>query len=336
MSNSFTADTTAVNAAPKRPGGGAMKWSEVCERVQHADGSVRTSPRIKGGIASGLSPSRPRQPSVGRANKIGVTHKGSAGPGKKPGSSQDGSSRGGSSAKSSRSSSREKAYDGEVESRCSSGCWDTNSSEQSRPRTPPDVAPSPSGSSALLMPEPMRTGLMLPPAFIDDESVHVAENKTEPEGSTVDEEPEARAFQNPMEADPRGGPVSFKWDPYGRDVPRMQHREPHSETSVEKMVKYLKRVVEAFDSNMERKKPPTADKLDAEIARMMGYLHRQLKNAPKKHKLQGIFSHCFQRIWNFGANKKVRSTTPEEMKRILLDLIDNLNSEFPARRPAIH
>jgi len=321
-----------------------MKWSEVCERVQQPDGSVRTSPRIKGGVTAGVSPSRLRPASVGlgKINRISVS--GPVGQVKGPGSSRDGSSRGGSSGKSSRSSSRDKAYDGEISSRCSSGCWDTstNSSEQSRPRTPPDVAPSPSGSKALLMPDPVRTGQIFLPVFIDDESTQISENKTETEGITVDDvNDEVRQILDQdissisHAPDPRSGPISFKWDPYGRDVPRFH--EQKQEWSVGPLAKYLKRVVQQIDSNIENKRQPTADKLDAFVARLMGNLHRQLKHAPKKHRhtLQGMISKRFQRVWNFGRNEKVRNTTPEELKSIILNLVDNLLSEFPVAGPAV-
>lgn len=41
------------------------------------------------------------------------------------------------------------------------------SSASSRPHTPPNAAPSPIGSKALLMPHPIRTNIMLPPALLD-------------------------------------------------------------------------------------------------------------------------------------------------------------------------
>eukprot|EP00747_Dinoflagellata_sp_TGD_P183919 gnl/TRDRNA2_/TRDRNA2_39144_c0_seq1.p1 gnl/TRDRNA2_/TRDRNA2_39144_c0~~gnl/TRDRNA2_/TRDRNA2_39144_c0_seq1.p1 ORF type:complete len:520 (-),score=82.64 gnl/TRDRNA2_/TRDRNA2_39144_c0_seq1:40-1599(-) len=212
-----------LGAAPKRPGGG-KKWSEVCERVQQPDGSVRTSAPFKPGptggyagaaagsaAASAVSPPRPRPAGVGGpvgSGKLGIGKLGASvgvgpvavgGVGSGVGvgggtlcvgsahgsgagssslitcSSRGGSSRGSLSGVSSRSSSRDGylARDGDISSRCSSGGWDTstNSSEgHSRPRTPTDVAPSPSGSKALLMPDPIRTNLlMLPPALLDDE-----------------------------------------------------------------------------------------------------------------------------------------------------------------------
>jgi len=317
--------------AARRPGGG-MKWSEVCERVQQPDGSVRTSPRIRSGIAAGGSPPRPRPHSqVGKLGRISCSGAVSvpaipSSSVQASGSSLGGSSRGGSSGKSSRSSSRDQGRDGDISSRASSGCWDTstNSSENSRPRTPPDVAPSPSGSKALLMPDPIRTGLMLPPALLDDENA--SNNKDDANcGEEVVDTTTNNTDYNQEE--PRPG-MTFKWDPYGRDVPRRS--EVKGDWSVEPLAKYLKRVVQQIDANIQNHRLPTAEKLDAFVSRLVSNTHRQLKHAPKKfrHTLQAMLSHRFKRFWNFTRNEKVRTTNPEELKSTLIYLIDALVSEF--------
>jgi len=357
MSSSSTADAAGNGAPLKRPGGG-MKWSEVCERVQQPDGSVRTSPRIKSGIAATVSPPRPRPSSHGldqssavRARKLGKHSSGGSLPttgssGGAP-SSRGGSSRGGSSGKSSRSSSLDgshKARDGDISSRCSSGCWDSVSSEHSRPRTPPGIAPSPSGGlNSLLMPDPIRTGLMLPPSLLDDETVHVSENKLEEncvdslEANCVDEVAQdsvqiSPCFESQVMAEPRPGPISFKWDPYGRDMPRriIADGNVKGEWSVEPLAKYLKRVVMQIDANIETHRLPTAEKLDAFVSRLVANTHRLLKHAPKKVRqtLQSMLSRRFQRFWNFARNEKVRSTNPEELKSMLTCLVDALICEF--------
>lgn len=354
VTSSSTVD--AGNAAPKpRPGGG-MKWSEVCERVQQPDGSVRTSPRIKSGITSTVSPPRPRPArdglgKLGRLSGSGgslPTTGSSGGPSSSRGSCA-GSSRGASSGKSSRSSSldgSQRAREGDISSRCSSGCWDTctNSSSHSRPGTPACIIPSPSGANSLLMmPDPIRTAMMLPASLLDDETVHVSESKLE--GTCVDEvvhDPVQDPVQDPVDvspcfdsqvnqvtAEPQPGPICFKWDPYGRDVPR-RNCEVKGEWSVEPLVKYLRRVVTQIDANIEQKRVPTAEKFDAFVARLMANTHRLLKHTPKKMRqtLQGMLSRRFQRFWNFARSEKVRSATPEELKSMLTCLIEALVSEF--------
>ncbi|CAE8598017.1 unnamed protein product, partial [Polarella glacialis] len=144
---------------------------------------------------SAPSPPRPRPAGLGGLGKFEQLSKTTASTG--AGSSRGGSSRGCSSGKSSRSSSRKSgdARDGDISSRCSSGGWDTstNSSGMSRPHTPPDVAPSPPGSN-LLMPDPIRTGLMLPPALFDAE--HLSEGKDPVlEDSPAQDEPVVEELQ---------------------------------------------------------------------------------------------------------------------------------------------
>mmetsp|Transcript_58482 Transcript_58482/g.166315 ORF Transcript_58482/g.166315 Transcript_58482/m.166315 type:complete len:334 (-) Transcript_58482:247-1248(-) len=310
MTTSFASDAAAVGAtAPKRVGG--LKWSEVCERVQQPDGSVRTSPAFKSGAGSAASPPRPRPRGLGKINP----------PLSKATSttasfSREGTSRGGSSGKSSRSSSRDAlARDGDISSRCSSGGWDTstNSSELSRPRTPPDVAPSPSGSSALLMPVPIRTMPMLPPALFDDEQ----EAK---EGATSEDAHLVAIIERPG--------VSIKWDPFGRDNPR--RLEVKNEWSGEPLAKYLKGVVFQIDTNLQNHCVPTTEKLDAFVSRLVGTTHRQMKHAPKRqrHVLQALFAKRLQKFWNFVRNEKVKSTSPEELKSALLSLIESLTTDF--------
>lgn len=345
MMNSNSAVDNSNGAPLKRPGGG-MKWSEVCERVQQPDGSVRTSPRIKSGITSTVSPPRPRPAShglgkIGRLNGSGGSLPTSCSNGGAPSSR---SSRGGSSGKSSRSSSLDgshKARDGDISSRCSSGCWEncSNSSKDSRPRTPLSITPSPSGIMSLLMqPDPIRIGHLdntILTSLLEDETVHVSENKME--GHSIDEvaQDTAQPFPclenqvNHVMAEPRPGPVSFKWDPYFRDVPR-RNCDVKSEWSVEPLAKYLTRVVQQVDANIETHRLPTPEKLDAFVARLVANSHRLLKHAPKKIRqtLHGMLSNRFKRFWNFARNEKVRSTNPEELKSMLTCLVEALASEF--------
>lgn len=325
------------NVVPKRPGGG-LKWSEVCERVQQPDGSVRTSPPFKsGGTASAASPPRPRVTGLGLGHHLSKATLSAAAC-----SSRGGSSRGGSSGKSSRSSSRDPlARDADISSRCSSGGgWDTStqSSEPSRPRTPIDIAPSPSGSNALFMPDPIRTMPMLPPALFDDEQC-VAGAVEKGDGSCVFQvdPPGPPSWQRVQcssledvgqhPADSRLG-MPLKRDPYGRDGPRRS--EARGEWTVEPLAKYLKGVATQIEANLQKHGSPTAEKLDAFVHRLVANTQRQTRHAPKKvrHALQSMFAKRLVKFWNFVRNEKIRSTTPEELKVALVSLGDCLNAEF--------
>mmetsp|Transcript_13910 Transcript_13910/g.26876 ORF Transcript_13910/g.26876 Transcript_13910/m.26876 type:complete len:339 (-) Transcript_13910:116-1132(-) len=300
-------------SAPKRPGVGGLKWSEVRQTVQQPDGSVRTSAPFKGGACSAVSPSRTRPLGLGKYE--GPTKATNA----TASSSREGASRGGSSGKSSRSSSRDPlARDGDVSSRCSSGGWDTstNSSEMSRPRTPPDAAPSPS-ATALLMPDPIRTSQMLPPALFDE----VPETKEK--GPTADDVVLSAILEH------RAG---LKWDPFGRDRRPLEAKKSHEkqEWSPEPLVKYLQGVVAQIDANLQNHCVPTSEKLDAFVSRLASNMHRQTKHAPKsaRHLLQSMFKKSFRKIWNFVRNEKVSATTPPELKVALQGVIDNVAADF--------
>mmetsp|Transcript_34867 Transcript_34867/g.89528 ORF Transcript_34867/g.89528 Transcript_34867/m.89528 type:complete len:369 (+) Transcript_34867:141-1247(+) len=329
---------TAAAAAPQRPSAIGKTWNEACARVQHSDGSVRTAPPFKSATTSAAtSPPRPRRPANGghslfprRPSRGGLGVGGGA-------SSRGGSSRGGSSGKSSRkssrSSSRDIARDGDISSRCSSGCWETstNSSEPSRPRTPPDAAQSPFASKGLLMPDPIRTSLILPPALLDDE--HPAENKRE--SPCMEEVPGPTCDEPLAVGDTRPG-MPLKWDPYGRDGSRRLEIKT-SGWSVEPLAKYLKGVAMQIDANLRDECLPTSERLEAFVSRLVANTQRKLKQAPRKvkHTLQALSARRFQKFWNFARNEKVRATTPEELKWALLTLIENLISEFAVNPDAL-
>lgn len=300
-------------------GGGGKKWSEVCERVQQPDGSVRISPPFKSSgaatVASAGSPPKPRPQTAGHS--LGVRRlAGGVGTGINPGNSSSSrggsskgcSSRGGSSGKSSRSSSRDVARDGDVSSRCSSGCWETSTNSSL-------AAPSPSDSKLdLLMPDPIRTGFVLPPALLDDSDA--LEGKGVQSVSTSAESP-------PADSENRPG-ISLKWDPYGRDAPRRCEVKPS--WSVDPLTKYLKGVVGQINTNVQDKRVPTSEKLDAFVSRLVSNTQRQLKHAPRKvrHTLQALFSSRFLKFWNYVRNEKVRTTSPEELRGALGELVDAL------------
>lgn len=334
--SSSSTTATASASGPQRPGAG-KKWSEVCERVQQPDGSVRTSPPFKSAATSATtSPPRARYPGGGSLGSLrpnggrgglGGIHALSSIPVKAP--SRGGSSRGGSSGKSSRSSSRDIARDGDISSRCSSGCWETstNSSEPSRPRTPIDATPSPSESKGLLMPDPIRTGLIIPPALLADEpraetSETVCPAEEVPPPVCVD--------TTPLTVGEGARPgMPLKWDPFGRDGSRRS--DVKGEWSPEPLAKYLKIVAMQIDANLREGHLPTVERLDAFVSRLVSNSQRQFKHAPRKvrHQLQAMFALRFQKFWNFTRNEKVGAITAEELKFILTGLVENLsNSDF--------
>jgi len=217
------------------------------------------------------------------------------------------------------------ARDGDVSSKCSSGGWDTstNSSEMSRP----DVAPSPS-ATGLLMPDPIRTTQMLPPALFDE--MH----ETKGDGTNLfPQEKGPSADDTVLSAilEHRPG-VGLKWDPFGRDRRPLEGKKSHKkqEWSPEPLVKYLHGVVAQIDANLQNQCVPTSDKLDAFVSRLASNMHRRTKNAPKnaKHLLHSMFKKSFRKIWNFVRNEKVSATTAPELKAALQGVIDNVASDF--------
>lgn len=125
----------------------------------------------------------------------------------------------------------------------------------------------------------------------------------------------------------------LKRDPYGRDGPR---RGEAKEWSVESLAKYLKSVVHQIDTNINNQRLPTAEKLDREVTRLVANTQRQLRHAPKKtrHAIQAMCARRFHRFWNFARNEKVKATTPEELKCVLICLIEALFSKFSMVGPS--
>jgi len=189
-----------------------------------------------------------------------------------------------------------------------------------------------------MQPDPIRIGHLddnILSLCFEEDTVHVSESKLD--GNCIDEvaQDTSQTFTclesqvNQVMAEPQPGPVSFKWDPYFRDMPR-RNCDVKSEWSVEPLAKYLKRVVQQVDANIETHRLPTPEKLDAFVARLVANSHRLLKHAPKKIRqtLHGMLSCRFKRFWNFARNEKVRSTNPEELKSMLTCLVEALVAEF--------
>lgn len=99
---------------------------------------------------------------------------------------------------------------------------------------------------------------------------------------------------------------------------------------MEPLAKYLKDVALQVEANLSNGCLPTSERLDSFVHRLVANTQRQLKHAPRncKHMLLAMFTRRFQKYWNFPRNEKVRSITPEELKWILVGLVENLNSEF--------
>lgn len=208
------------------------------------------------------------------------------------------------------------------------------------------------------MPDPIRpsTRLILPPALLDDEPL--AELKAE--GTAGPEAPVAGAGRCPGAV--AGGGVSaggagsvgggatgaraassgasvlrlgmpLKRDPYDRDGGSSCSRgrlETKHGWSVEPLMKYLKGVAVQIDTNLRDERLPTAERLEAFVAQLVTNTQRQLKHAPRKdrHTLQAMFERRFQKFWDFARNQKVRTTTPEELRWVLVSLEENLFAEF--------
>lgn len=308
------------------------KWSEVCERVQQPDGSVRTSPPFKSAATSaGISPPRPHQ-AGGTQGGLGFPRQSRGRGGLLNAPSRGGSSRGGSSGKSSRSSSRDMARDGDISSRCSSGCWETstNSSEPSRARSPPDAALSPF-AKGLMMPDPIRTGFILYPALLADE--HAAEITRElvnpgEDAGTHPSEVGATANNLVLAEEVTPG-LQLKRDPFGRDG---AHRSDKPCASVNQLSKYVKDVAQQVDTNLRDGRMPTVEKLDAFVSRLVGHLQQHLKQVPRRARLplEAQITKKFQKFWNFQRNEKVKASnniSVEELNKALICLVEALESD---------
>eukprot|EP00929_Paragymnodinium_shiwhaense_P098604 TRINITY_DN60089_c1_g1_i1.p2 TRINITY_DN60089_c1_g1~~TRINITY_DN60089_c1_g1_i1.p2 ORF type:complete len:449 (-),score=93.94 TRINITY_DN60089_c1_g1_i1:169-1515(-) len=346
-------------AAPKRAGGGVASsqrrnWSEVCQTVQHSDGSVRTSPPFKSGAAPPSAASatvataggRPRAAGLGGmgigkfeplGKASGSTQAASASTLGGVCSSRGGSSRGGSSGKSSRSSSRTSrdphARDADESSRCSSGGgWDTSTnSSGSRPRTPEYVAPSPAGAgSGLAMPDPIRTKYVFPTLLDGVEAAPREPDSSKGSddnllGSTATSE--HRSAQ-PSVAEPLA--QASVTDPCGRDGPRRSTRPKDSEWSAEPLAKYIKSVAAQIEANLQNHFPISTENFDKYVFRVVANTHRQMRHAPRKakHSLEGLFSKRLEKFWHFMHNKKLKATTPEELRLALCSIVEALVTEF--------
>jgi len=175
------------------------------------------------------------------------------------------------------------------------------------------------------MPNPIRTSLILLPALLDSEPP--ATEAVRGEGAVV-EPPTAAGAEEALAAIHARPGMPLTNDPLGRDGSRRPGgREAWS---LEPLAKYLKGVALQIDANLRHERLPTNDRLDCYVSKVVSNARRKLHHAPRKvrHMLQTLFSRRFQKFWNFTRNEKVRSTTPEELKLVLVALIEQLVNEF--------
>eukprot|EP00913_Durusdinium_trenchii_P002845 g2633.t1 len=321
----------SVTASGPRPSAG-KKWSEVCEQVQKPDGSVRTPGGDRWGTDGPMGRIRAKRDlnedltALQKRSHFGGRKPATAAPSHRLVSApESGANRPlrrhsceGSFTRSCYLHSH-RSHLGDISSRCSSGCWET-STNSSEPVT--DVIPSPMESKGLLMPDPIRTGI-IPPALLADEPA--PDTRVEhAEQSCAYKAADCETTESTV--DTRGVDVSvgmpLRWDPFGRDGVRRQ--EVKSEWTPDSLAKYLKGVAVQIDNNLTHGRLPTVERLDAFVSRLVLNSQRQLKHAPKKvrHRLQATFALRFQTFWNFSRNEKVRNISPEELKGILTALVE--------------
>merc|ERR1712032_1329895 len=102
------------------------------------------------------------------------------------------------------------------------------------------------------------------------------------------------------------------------------------EWSAERLANYLRKFTQQIDVHVCARQIPTTDRLDAYISRLVKNIQRHLKHAPKneRHSLNTFCSKRFQAFWNFNRNEKVRTTTPENLRAVLVSVIDHLVSDY--------
>jgi hypothetical protein len=127
--------------------------------------------------------------------------------------------------------------------------------------------------------------------------------------------------------------LTFKLDPLGRDAPRADISKSKNTWSVEPLAKYLKSVTQIVESNINKKRLPTEEKLDAFVAKLVTEVHRQVRHAPKKVRpnLTRLCACRFDRFHDFKSNQRVVTPSPEELKIALTTLVEALLAEFMTR-----
>ncbi|CAK0866338.1 unnamed protein product, partial [Prorocentrum cordatum] len=198
------------------------------------------------------------------------------------------------------------------------------------------------------MPNPIRKGVLLPPAILGEEPAEEGGRRVEGAGGAcgsdapgqpcgapgppldaglleVPAEVEAAVQETERPANP------FRRERHGRDGPPRHTWGPDFRAwTATPLVRYLKRVALQIDSNVKNKSMPTTDRLDAFVSKLIDQSKRQLRSAPKRVRpmLQHHFVQQFQYYWDFLQNTKVKDITPEELKWSLISLIETLIASF--------
>jgi len=184
------------------------------------------------------------------------------------------------------------------------------------------------------MPNPIRTSMLLLPALLDSEPPTADASRTD--GTATAEPLPAAGAEEALAAIHARPGMPLTDDPLGRDGSR-RHDGHRENWSVEPLAKYLKGVALQIDANLRNERLPTTERLDMYVSKVVSNTRRKLHHAPRKvrHALQTLFSRRFQKFWNFTRNEKVRSTTPEELKWVLIALIEQLVAEFAVNPAAL-
>lgn len=170
------------------------------------------------------------------------------------------------------------------------------------------------------MPDPIRTAQALPPSLLDDE--HVTENHPSL--------PSLGLAARPASARTRAG-LPLPRDPFGRDGSgssvSIRRLEVRSGWSVEPLAKYLKGVATQIETNLRDGCLPSAERLEVFVQKLVLHTKKQLKNAPRQDRrnLQVLISDRFQTFWDFTRNQKVGPTSPEELRSVIVTLVENLS-----------
>jgi len=127
--------------------------------------------------------------------------------------------------------------------------------------------------------------------------------------------------------------IPLKRDPYGRDF--FHHFRAKGEWSVEPLAKYVHKVALQIESNLQKERMPTTDKLDAYVSRLVANIHRFIKHAPKKvrNQLQRECSRKLQKFWHFVRNEKMRAIKLQELGNAVTSLDESLISDFGIVHP---
>lgn len=173
------------------------------------------------------------------------------------------------------------------------------------------------------MPDPIRTGLAIPPDLLADEPGASADPVAaeQAEHCATSETQTASTSEHPC----LSVGAALKWDPFGRDGSRRP--EVKSEWLPEPLARYLRGVAVQIDTNLTQGRMPTSEQLDRFVAKLVTNTKRYIQAAPRKvrHRLQALCALRFHGFWNFTRNEKVKTVTTQELKFAVAGLVENLS-----------